>query len=31
VPRNAQGTGSRPLTEDERRVIEAAVVIDEIR
>jgi acyl-CoA thioester hydrolase len=26
VPRNADGTGSRPLTEEERRTIEAAVV-----
>ena len=26
VPRNAEGTGSRPLTEKERRTLEAAVV-----
>jgi acyl-CoA thioester hydrolase len=26
VPRNREGTGSRPLTEDERRTIEAAIV-----
>jgi acyl-CoA thioester hydrolase len=28
VPRNAEGTGSRPLTEDERRTIDAAIVTD---
>jgi acyl-CoA thioester hydrolase len=28
VPRDREGTGSRPLTEDERRRIEAAIVAD---
>ncbi|MEA2558054.1 MAG: acyl-CoA thioester hydrolase [Actinomycetota bacterium] len=28
VPRHAEGTGSRPLTEDERRTIDAAIVTD---
>jgi acyl-CoA thioester hydrolase len=28
VPRDREGTGSRPLTEDERRRIEAAIVTD---
>ena len=28
VPRNAEGSGSRPLTDEERRTIEAAVVTD---
>ncbi len=28
VPRNAQGNGSRPLTPEERRVIEAAIVTE---
>jgi acyl-CoA thioester hydrolase len=31
VPRNAEGTGSRPLTAEERGVIEAAVVTEDVR
>lgn len=31
VPRNAEGTGSRPLTQEERRVIEAFVVTGSLR